>query len=62
MEQTQVHISQIRSGDTILHNGEIKTVSGTDIKYSEFMDKTLFGDSYHIGYKLVTKINFISKK
>jgi hypothetical protein len=62
MEQTQVHISQIRNGDTILHNGEVKTVSGNNIKSSKFMGKTLFGDSYNLGHKLVTKINFISKK
>lgn len=53
----QVHISQIQVGDTILHNGEQKTVSGNNLKLCRFMGTTLFGDSYNLGYKLVTKIN-----
>lgn len=52
----QVHISTIQSGDTIQHNGEIKTVSGNNIKRCSFMGTTLFGDSYSLGHKLVTKI------
>jgi hypothetical protein len=51
-----VHISTIKAGDTIIHNGEVKTVSGNNIKYSSFMGVSLFGDSYHSGHKLVTKI------
>ena len=57
-KQEKAHISQIRIGDTILHNNEVKTVSGNNIKHDSFMGKTLFGDSYHLGYKLVTKISF----
>ncbi len=57
--ETQIHISKVRVGDTILHNGEVKTVSGNNIKRSEFMGITLFGDSYSLGYKLVTRINII---
>lgn len=57
-KQEKMHISQIRSGDTILHDGEVKTVSGTNIKHCPFMGKTLFGDSYHLGHKLVTRIHF----
>lgn len=56
--EEKVHISRIRIGDTILHNGEIKTVSGNNMKRCPFMGVTLFGDSYSIGYKLVTRINF----
>ena len=52
----QVHISTIRIGDTILHNGEVKTISGNNIKYCPFIGTTLFGDSYNLGYKLVIKI------
>lgn len=57
----EVHISQITKGDTIEHNGEISTVSGTDIKHSEFMGKTIFGDSYHLGYKPVRKVNILKQ-
>lgn len=52
----KVHISQIKSGDTILHNEEIKTVCNRIIKRCDFMGITLFGDSYNLGYKLVTKV------
>ena len=51
-----VHISTIKAGDTIIHNGEVKTVSGNNIKYCSFMGVSLFGDSYNLGHKLVTKI------
>ena len=57
MDTKNIHISQIRVGDTILHNGEIKTVSGSNIKKCSFMGISLFGDSYNLGYKLVTRIN-----
>jgi hypothetical protein len=43
----QTSISKIKIGDTILHNGEIKTISGNNIKHDSFM-----------GHKQVQKINF----
>ena len=52
------HISDIKAGDTILHNGEVKTVSGNNIKCSSFIGKTLFGDSYNLGYKQVEMVTF----
>jgi hypothetical protein len=54
----EVHISQINAGDTVLHNGEMKTVSGTDIKEDKFMGKSIFGDSYKLGHELVKKVIF----
>ncbi len=60
-KEEQIHISQISAGDTILHNGEMCTVSNTNIKNSTFMGKTLFGDSYRSGTKLVTRLQFIKK-
>jgi hypothetical protein len=56
METIQQHISMITVGDTILHNGEVKTVSGHNIKYNSFIGITLFGDSYNLGYKKVIKL------
>lgn len=50
-----VHISQISVGDTIEHEGELKTVSGNNIKKS-FMGITIFGDSYNLGTKPVKKV------
>ena len=55
-ETEDVHISQIKSGDTVIHNGEIKTVSGTDLKSDKFMGTSLFGDTYNIGNKLVKRV------
>ena len=56
METIDVHISTIKIGDTILHNGEVKTVCWRTFGWSSFMGLTLFGDCYHLGYKLVKKI------
>lgn len=60
MTTDKVHISKIRAGDTILHNGVMTTVSGNNISFSSFMGKSLFGDTYSLGYKLVTRINLKS--
>ena len=54
---TDVHISEIKIGDTILHNGKVRTVCNRTLNYSEFMGTTLFGDSYRIGYKKVTRVD-----
>lgn len=58
MTTEQVHISKIRVGDTIMHNGVMTTISSNNIKRSEFMGISLFGDTYNLGYKLITRINF----
>lgn len=52
----QVHITAIRSGDTVIHRGIERTVCSSDIKRSEFMGTTLFGDSYKLGYEFVTRV------
>lgn len=44
-----VHISTIRSGDTIEHEGILRTVCAKDIKNNTFMGTTIFGDSYRLG-------------
>ena len=57
---TEVHISCIKSGDTIIHNdGKLTTVCKNNIKRDSFMGITLFGDSYKLGYQLVKRIEFI---
>jgi uncharacterized Zn-binding protein involved in type VI secretion len=55
-ETKKVHISTIRSGDTVNHGGDIVTVGQNDVKYSSFMGHTLFGDSYRMGTIPVEKI------
>ena len=51
-----VHISTIKSGDTILHTDDkITTICNNNIKRG-FCGITLFGDSYGSGSVLVKKI------
>lgn len=57
-----VHINKIRSGDTVLHDNKEITVCNKDIKSDAFMGRTLFGDSYCLGYRSVLKINFNTPK
>jgi len=58
MHINSVHISEIKSGDAIIHNGEMVTVCNATLKKSTFMGITIFGDSYSLGYKLVKKVFF----
>lgn len=51
-------ISMIRPGDTIMHNGVMRTVSKSNIKVDSVMGKIIFGDSYHLGLKLVKVVIF----
>jgi hypothetical protein len=48
-ETVKTHIDMIRPGDTVLYNGELRTVCKLDIKGGGFMGATLFGDSYRLG-------------
>lgn len=53
----EVHISQIRPGDTILHtDGQARTVCRKDITRDSFMGISLFGDSYRLGTIPVKKL------
>lgn len=53
----EVHISQIRAGDTILHtDGKVRTVCPSNITKDAFMGITLFGDSYRLGTTMVKLI------
>lgn len=53
----EVHISQIRPGDTILHrDGQVRTVCPKNITYSSFMGFSLFGDNYNSGTIPVKKL------
>lgn len=61
-EVEEVHISTIQAGDTILHNGLIRTVDNVNIRHSSFMGITLFGDSYRLGNTLVKRLRIITAK
>lgn len=52
-----VHIDDIRPGDTVLIDGEAKTVCRNNINDTDrFMGRSLFGDNYRGGRLLVKKI------
>lgn len=48
------HISTIRAGDTVEHQGRLMTVCASNLKRG-FMGITLFGDSYRLGTLPVKK-------
>jgi len=53
MKTKLVHKSEIKIGDTVIHNGELRTVGEESISRDEFMGLLLFGDSYRLGCKMV---------
>lgn len=53
MKTKLVHKSEIKIGDTVIHNGELETVGKESITNDEFMGLLLFGDCYRLGYKMV---------
>ena len=55
MTTNQVHISTIKCGDTIVHDGLMRTVCDGNIKRG-FCGITLFGDSYRMGTLMVTLV------
>ena len=54
----EVHISEIKAGDTILHFDGLRTVCKSNIKTGGFHGRTLFGDSYNSGTILVKQVTF----
>ncbi len=53
----EVHISAIVAGDTVYHNGFIRTVSRKNLS-TGFCGDCLFGDSYRMGTILVKRVKF----
>ena len=53
----QTHISEISVGDTILcPDGRIRTVGKRDIHHCPFMGRSIFGDTYQLGYSPVLRV------
>lgn len=50
------HISTIKPGDTVLHEGQARTVTARNLTRDGFMGQLLFGDSYLMGNKPVIVI------
>ena len=60
MHFEKVHITRINVGDTVFHNERLMTVCRSDIKMDRFTGRSIFGDSYHLGYKPVIKVNYLA--
>ena len=56
-EIEEVNIASIKAGDTIEHEGVMRTVCHYDIRDGGFMGRTIFGDCYALGTKPVKKVN-----
>ena len=59
MKTKNVHIADLRVGDTILHEDKPKTLSRDNFSYDEFLGRRVDGDSYQLGHKpvkLITKL------
>lgn len=52
------HISEIRAGDTVMIDGQMRTVSNNDIRRG-FLGVTLFGDSYRLGTVPVQRVEIM---
>jgi len=51
-----VNIGELKTGDTVIHNGEKVTVGKNCVKYSDFMGRTFRGDSYKLGSVKIIKV------
>ncbi|ATN94147.1 hypothetical protein HOS16_gp69 [Shigella phage vB_SflS-ISF001] len=61
MKTKLVNKSEIKNGDTLIVNGELRTVDKQSIVRDEFLGLLLFADSYCLGYlkvELVVDVKF----
>lgn len=56
-----VHKDEIVQGDVILLGGELKTVSGNNIRKGGFCGTTIHGESFKLGLELVQRVYFVKK-
>ena len=45
----KTHIDLIRPGDTVVIDGQLRTVCASNLKRNSFFGRTLFGDNYKGG-------------
>lgn len=53
-----IHISALRPGDTIHHEGADRTVCSADIRRAPDGEVSVFGDSYRLGTLPVQRVRF----
>lgn len=56
-----VHKDEIVQGDVILLGGELKTVSGNNIRKGGFCGTTIHGESFKLGLEPVQRVHFVQK-
>lgn len=62
MKTILVNIENVGVGDTIIHNDKMMTVCRNNITYIADIGRTLFGDSYMLGYKKVERVIQIGQR
>ncbi len=58
-KEVPTHISEIRVGDLVNHQGEVRTVCKSNMHKCPSMGHLLFGDSYSIGTVLVKRLVYV---
>ena len=56
-----VHKDNIRAGDTILLDGELKTVCNNNIRRGGFCGTTIHGESFKLGLEPVQRVHFVKE-
>ena len=56
-----VHKDEIKAGDTILLDGELKTVCRNNIRKGGFCGTTIHGESFKLGLEPVKRVHFVQK-
>ena len=51
-----IHIVLLQAGNTILHDGKVRTVCSKDLTHIEGMGPAVFGNTYRLGTKLVKRL------
>lgn len=57
IETRKIHVSLVRVGDTVFHEGRVRTVSARNLTHDTFMGHRLFGDSHVLGRRPVHRID-----
>lgn len=58
MHHVKVSIKDITVGDTVIHEGKMKTVGKNDIKHDPLFGVLLFGDSFNLGRTFIERVIF----
>ncbi|QJI10932.1 hypothetical protein GuL6_016 [Buttiauxella phage vB_ButM_GuL6] len=55
---TKVSIKDITVGDTVIYQGNMRTVGKNDIKRDPLFGVLLFGDSHNLARNLIERVTF----